>query len=103
MPARVGEYDGILPRWEDLSADIVPTKAWNRLKHFAEDAGVRVEMAADYRRERDALEAKYGLPLRAGHLVAGYEREVEFFKRWHLRVHGAPPSRWPWQSLPEAA
>lgn len=95
------EYEGILPKWADLSADIVPTKAWHRLKHFIDKAGLRMEYECDYRAENERLRGKYGLPLRAGHLVAGYEREVALFTRWHLRIHGAPPSRWPWQTPEE--
>jgi hypothetical protein len=60
-----------------------------------------MEYQAEYRAENEALRDKYELPLRGGHIVAGYERETMLFKRWHLRIHGAPPSRWPWQAIPE--
>jgi hypothetical protein len=74
-------------------------RAWNRLKHAIDSAGLRLEYQADLQRENERLRDLFGLPLRGKHVLEGYEREVWLFKRWHVRIHGAPPSRWPWQPL----
>lgn len=97
-PKEIGpEYDGISPRWEDHSSDLVPVRSWHRLKWKLDKLGLRLEFEADYRRERDALDEKHGLPLRGGvPQVVGYEREVQLFKRWHVRAWGQAPARWPW-------
>jgi hypothetical protein len=96
------EYEGIYPRWEDHSSDMVPVKAWNKLKHAIDAAGLRMEYQADYRAECERLRDRYGLPLLGGKITAGYQAEVWIFKRWHMRVYGAAPSRWPWQSPEES-
>ena len=93
------EYEGIFTRWEDQSSEIVPVKAWNRLKHAIDAAGLRMEYQADYQRENEQLRDLFDLPLRGKDVVAGYEREVWLFKRWHLRIWKHEPSRWPWQAL----
>ena len=98
-----GEYEGIFVNPLDRSSDMVPLRAWNKLKHAIDDAGLRMEYQADYRAEAERLRDRYGLPLLAGKCVVGYEREVMLFKRWHLRLYGAAPSRWPWQDAKETA
>lgn len=95
------EYEGIYPRWEDHSSEMVPVKAWNKLKHAIDAAGLRMEYQADYRTECERLREKYGLPLLGGKITAGFQAEVWLFKRWHMRIHGVPPSRWPWESITE--
>ena len=100
---RVGEYDGIWLNPTDRSSDMVPIRAWHRLKHFIDLAGLRMEFEADYRATADKLHEKFGLPLRGGAAeTAGFEQEVWLFKRWHQRIHGGSPSRWPWHPIPEA-
>ena len=78
-------------------------RAWNRLKWKLDQVGLRLDFQADYRAESDELHAKHGLPLRGGSVLAGYDRELLLFKRWHLKAWGAEPQRWPWQPLPEDA
>jgi hypothetical protein len=102
LPAGEGEYEGIFQDPDVHSYEIVPTKAWNRLKHAIDAAGLRMEYQADYRAENERLRTTYGLPLRGKNVLDGYEREVWLFKRWHLRIWKREPTRWPWQSL-EAA
>ena len=97
------EYEGIFQDPDVHSYEIVPHKAWNRLKHAIDAAGLRLEYQADYQRENERLRDLFDLPLRGKHVLEGYEREAWLFKRWHLRVHGSSPSRWPWQVIPEAA
>jgi hypothetical protein len=97
------EYDGILPRWDDHSSDLIPIRAWHRLKWKLDQLGLRLDFEADYRAEAQRLHDQYGLPLRGGKAqTAGYEREVALFKRWHLKAWGRTPSRWPWEK-PEVA
>ena len=95
------EYEGIFQDPDVWSYEIVPVKAWNKLKHAIDAAGLRMEYQADYQRENERLRDTFGLPLRGRHLLEGYEREVWLFKRWHLRIHGSPPSRWPWEAIQE--
>ncbi len=94
-----GEYEGIALHPFDRSSDAVPGKAWNKLKYAIDAAGLRMEFQDDYRAEADRLHAAFGIPLRASHCTAGYDAEIALFKRWHLRIHGSPPTRWPWQDL----
>ncbi len=103
QPAGGGEYEGILQNPDVHSYEIVPVKAWNRLKHAIDAAGLRLEYQADYRAENERLREAFGLPLRGRHLLEGYEAEIAIFKRWHRRIWGSDPARWPWQSIPEAA
>ena len=100
-PAGEGEYEGIFQDPEVWSYEIVPPKAWNKLKHAIDRAGLRMEYQADYQRENERLRDLFDLPLRGRHVLEGYEREVWLFKRWHLRIHGSPPSRWPWEAIQE--
>ena len=74
----------------------VPVQFWNRLKHEITKRGLLEELAADYRRERDAVVAR-----REG--CVGWEgrdedwsREERLFRRWTERGCG-PQSLWPWE------
>ena len=95
------DYDGIQPDWRDRTSDMVPVRAWNRLKARLDAVGLRQEYEAEYRRQRDDLAEKFGLPLRASTAVIGYEREVLLFKNWHRRAWGSDPKRWPWEFTDE--
>lgn len=73
---------------------VVPPVFWTRLKHEAAKAGRLEALAADYRAERERLEAERESGWQTVH--DEYEAEMRLYRRWVVALVGEQ-HRWPWE------